>query len=89
MTERNKIDLLLFAKLGALAFWGVFAIIAFAGVLNYCPEVPVKWCSGIVLICNGLVLWRYARRLVRERNAKIEEIQKKERAALVEEAKNR
>ena len=89
MTERNKTDLLLFVKLGVLFLWLTLTCITFAGVLNYCPEVPVKWCAGLVLVCNVLVFWRYARRLVKERNAKIEEIQKKEREALTNEAKKR
>lgn len=67
--------------------WLILSCITFAGVLNYCPEVPVKWCAGIVLVCNVLVFSLYAKRLVGERNAKIKEIQEKERAALVAEAK--
>jgi len=87
MTERNKTDLLLFAKLGVLVVWGILTIITFAGVLNYCPETFVKWCAGILLVCNGFIFWRFAKRLTDERNAKIKEIQDKERAALVAEAK--
>ena len=66
MNEKNKSELAFFAKILALAVWGLISIITFAGVLNYCPESFVKWCAGIVLVMNGIIIWRYARRLVKE-----------------------
>ena len=66
MNDKNKSELAFFAKILALAVWGLISIITFAGVLNYCPEPFVKWCAGIVLVMNGVIIWRYARRLVKE-----------------------
>lgn len=59
MTDKNK----LFAKMAFLFVWGMLTIVTFAGVLNYCPEAVVKWCAAIVLVMNGLIIWRYAKRL--------------------------
>lgn len=66
MNDKNKSELAFFAKILALAVWGIISIITFAGVLNYCPEPFVKWCAGIVLVMNGIIIWRYVRRLVKE-----------------------
>lgn len=62
MNDKNK----LFAKMAFLFLWGMLTIVTFAGVLNYCPEAFVKWCAGIVLVMNGLIIWRYAKRLTTE-----------------------
>lgn len=86
MTERNKLSLVLYAKLAVLFIWGMLAIINFAGVMNYCPEAFVKWCAGILLVGNGFLIWRYGKRLVAEKDAAIEEIQKEEREELVKKA---
>ena len=88
MTERNKIESAFFAKMAVLFLMGILAIITFAGVLNYCPEPLVKWCAGILLVANLGVIGFYAHRLVKDKNAKIEALQQKERDELVEQAKN-
>lgn len=89
MTERNKLSLVLYAKLTVLFIWGALAIINFAGVMNYCPESFVKWCAAILLIGNGVLIWRYGKRLVDEKNAQIVAIQQKEREELVKKANSK
>lgn len=66
MNDKNKNEFAFFAKMAFLFVWGMLTIVTFAGVLNYCPEAFVKWCAGIVFAMNGIIIWRYARRLVKE-----------------------
>ena len=77
MTERNKIEIAFFAKVLALAVWGLVTIATLAGVLNYCPEPFVKWCAGIVAAMNAVIIWRYIKRLAKEKDAAIEALQDK------------
>ena len=87
MTEKNKTDFIFFLKMAGLFVWGIIAIINFAGVLNYCPENFVKWCAGILLAGNAVIIYTYGKRLVADKNAAIEAIQAKERQELIDSAK--
>ena len=50
-------------KIAALVLWGILTIITCAGVWNANPEGFVKWCAAALLLTNGIVLWRFAKKL--------------------------
>lgn len=66
METDNKLRLAYGLKIFALAIWAVLTIITCAGVWNFNPEGFVKWAALALLICNGLVIFFYGKRLNKE-----------------------
>lgn len=69
METDNKLRLAYGLKIAALAIWAMLTIITCAGVWNFDPEGFVKWAVLALLICNGLVIFFYGKRLKKEFNA--------------------
>ena len=53
-------------KMTALVVWALLTIITCSGVWNYNPESFIKWCAAALLVCNGIVVWRFGKRLSNE-----------------------
>ena len=66
METDNKLRLAYGLKIAALAIWAMLTIITCAGVWNFDPEGFVKWAALALLICNGLVIFFYGKRLNKE-----------------------
>lgn len=86
MNERNKLSLSLFAKIAALVVWLVLTIITCAGNWNYNTEGFVKVCTFILFAINIAAIGYLFVKWRKEYNAAIEEIQKKERQELIDNA---
>ena len=66
METDNKLRLAYGLKMIALGLWALLTIITCAGVWNSCPEGFVKWMALALLICNGLVIFFYGKRIRKE-----------------------
>ena len=79
MNERNKLSLLLFAKIIALGVWLMVTIVACAGNWNWNPEGFVEWCTAIVLVVNFVAILLIGHGCVKEYHADIKAIQEREK----------
>ena len=66
MEQDNKLRLAYALTIAAIAIWAMLTIITCAGVWNFDPEGFVKWAALALLICNGLVIFFYGKRLNKE-----------------------
>ena len=72
METDNKIRLAYGLKIAALAIWAMLTIITCAGVWNFNPEGFVKWAALALLICNGIVIYCFGKRLNKEFKANLQ-----------------
>lgn len=71
METDNKLRLAYWLKVFVLGLWGLFTIITCAGVWNYNQEGFVKWTAFLLMICNGVVIYFFIRRLNKEFKANL------------------
>lgn len=78
MNEDNKNRIIWGLKVLALVIYCLLTIAVCAGVWNYCAEKEVCLGAGVLLIANGLLAWRYARRIGQDGKAAAEKKPEKE-----------
>ena len=59
----NQIRIKKGLKVVTLAVYGLLTIITCAGVWNFCPETSVKWFTGVLMACNALSIYYYAKNI--------------------------
>lgn len=69
MNEDNKNRIIWGLKVLALGLYCLLTIAVCAGVWNHCDEKEVCLGAVVLLIANGLLAWRYARRIGQDRKA--------------------
>lgn len=86
MTERNKLSLSLYAKLGILLIWAAVTVIACAGNWNHNPEAFVNLCTVILFVMNlGVIAYLFVK-WKKEYDAALKAIQDKERQDKIDQA---
>jgi hypothetical protein len=69
MNEDNKKRIIWGLKVLALGLYCLLTIAVCAGVWNCCDEKEVCFGAIVLLIANGLLAWRYPRRIGQDRKA--------------------
>ena len=69
MNEDNKKRIIWGLKVLALGLYCLLTIAVCAGVWTCCDEKEVCLGAIVLLIANGLLAWRYARRIGQDRKA--------------------
>ena len=67
MNQDNKNRIVKGLQVLVLVVFGLLSIITCVGVWNYCPETWVKWCAGVLLACNGFLVYAASKKMTPEK----------------------